>query len=77
MRDDDRERADAFSGPGCGWTRLDALNCLIFWVPSAFARESCIKGAIHVRGGVLKSTLVVDSDRHTNTVAFSPSVPQS
>ena len=22
------ERADAFSGPGCCWTRLDALNCL-------------------------------------------------
>ena len=27
-----------------------------------FAHESCIKVAITVRGGVLKSTLVVDTD---------------
>ena len=37
------------------------------------------KGAMFVRGGVFKSTLVVDNDRtvhgvHTNTAAFSPSV---
>ena len=46
------------------------------------AHESCIKGAIRVRGGVLKSTLVVGNDTtvhdvHTYTVAFSPSVLQS
>ena len=45
------------------------------------AHESCIKGAIRVRGGVLKSTLVVDNDTtvhvHTYTVAFSLSVLQS
>ena len=44
-----------------------------------FAHESCIKVAIAVRGGVLKFTLVVDSDTtvhdvHTDTVAFSPRV---
>ena len=47
MRNDDREeREDAFSGAGCGWTRLDASNCLSFVDSSAFAHESCIKGAI-------------------------------
>ena len=40
------------------------------------AHESCIKGAIRVRGGVLKSTLVVGNDTtvhdvHTYIVAFS------
>ena len=45
-----------------------------------FAHESCIKGAITVRGGVLKFTLVVDNDTtlhggRTDTVAFSPTVP--
>ena len=43
------------------------------------AHESCIKVAIHVRGGVLKLTSVFDNDTtvhdvHTYTVAFSPSV---
>ena len=41
----------------------------------ASLRESCIKGAIFLRGGVLKSTLVAVNDSvHTYTVAFSPSV---
>ena len=77
------ERADAFSGPGCGQTRLDALNCLDvlsqFVDPSAFAHESCIKVAIRVRGVVPTSTFVVDNNRqctmyNSNTVAFSHSV---
>ena len=81
------ERADAFSGPGCVCT----LNCLdknqlaeltsslISVDPSAFAHESCIEGAIRARGGVLKSTLVVDNDRQCTmyTRTQSPSVPQS
>ena len=59
--------------------QLAEVSSLIFVDPSAFAHESCIKGAVHVRGGVLKSTLVVDNDTtvhdvHTYTVAFSPSV---
>ena len=44
-----------------------------------FVQESCIKVAIHVRGGVLKFTHVVENDTtvhdvHAYTVAFSPSV---
>ena len=82
------ERADAFSGPGCVCT----LNCLDrnqlaeltssvfdFCDPSAFAHESCIDGAIRVRGGVLKSTLVVDNDRQCTMYIHTQllSVPQS
>ena len=41
--------------------------------------DTCIKVAIHVRGGVLKFAHVVDNDTtlhdvHTHTVAFSPAV---
>ena len=59
--------------------RLDASNCLSFVDPSAFAHESCIKGAIHARGGVLKSTLVVDNDKQCTMYIHTqlPSVPQS
>ena len=89
------ERADAFSGPGCVCTRawrVDTVNLFDknqvadvlaeFVCPTflrRFARESCIKVAIHVRGGVWKFTHVVENDTtvhdvHTYTVAFSPSV---
>ena len=59
--------------------QLADVSSLIFVDPSAFAHESCIKVAIHVRGGVLKPRLVVDNDTtvhdvHTYAVAFSPSV---
>ena len=52
---------------------------LSFFVERYFRVESCIKVAIHVRGGVLKFTSVVDDDTtvhdvHTNTVSFSLSV---
>ena len=41
--------------------------------PSAIlAHEPCIEGANHVRGGVLKSTLVVDNDSVQTQHAFSP-----
>ena len=56
-------------------TRFDALNCLdknplpdvftlIFVDYSAFCSLVllALKGAVHVRGGVLKSTIVVDND---------------
>ena len=73
------ERADAcFSGPGCGCTRLDALNCLDKnQLADVSSLIFCIRGAVHVRGGVLTSTLVVDNDTtvhdvHTYTVAFGP-----
>ena len=39
----------------------DQAVAVIFVGPSALAHESRIKGAILVRGGVLKSTLVVDT----------------
>ena len=62
------ESADAcFSGP-----RL-CLYIQFFEFCESFLdspRESCIKGANHVRGGVLKSTLIVDNEQH----AFSPTV---
>ena len=83
------ERADT----GGIWTSLcvHALNCLdkdqltdvsslILVDPSAIWHANLAsKGAIFERGGVLKSTLVVDNDTtvhgvHTNTVASSPSV---
>ena len=54
--------------------------CVCFFVdPSASAHVSCIKGAIRVRGGVLKSTLVVDNDRQCTMyiITQSRSVPQS
>ena len=60
MAEDDRERADAFSGP-----RL-CLYIELFELCGSFrdsAHEPCIKGANHVRGGAIKSTLVVDNDR--------------
>ena len=51
----------------------------VLWILPLFAHESCIEGTVRARGGVLKSTLVVDDDTtvhdvHTYTVAFSPSV---
>ena len=69
---------------------VHALNCvdrnqlvelkssLIFVDPSSFAHGSCIKGAIRARGGVLKSTLVVDNDRQCTMYIRTqlPSVPQ-
>ena len=73
-------------GSGCGWTRFDALNCLdknqlVSLLNDAFRvslTSLASKGAIIVRGGVLKFTHVVDNDTvhdvHTCTVAFSPSV---
>ena len=56
---------------------LDLLVKLLVF--PCFAHESCIKGAIIVRGSVLKPTHVLDNDttvhgEHTKTVAFSPSV---
>ena len=55
------ERADAcFSGPRlCWYIELFEFFCGSF---RDLAHESCIEGANHVRGGVLKSTLVVDND---------------
>ena len=43
------------------------------------AHESCIKGAKHVRGGVLKSRLVADNERECTMFirTQSLSVPQS
>ena len=67
------ERADAcFQNQGC----VGASNCLIFFCGSFrdFPHESCIKGANHARGGVLKSTLVVDNDSVHTQHAFSPMV---
>ena len=73
MRDDDREQT-LFQDQGCGCS----LNCLTFVDPSAFAHESCIKVAIHVRTGVLKFTYVVDNDTAVHDVHTRlPSVPQS
>ena len=56
--------------------KLRDVSLLVF---PRFAHESCIKGSIIVRGGVLKSTLDVDKDTtlhgvRTDTVAFSPTV---
>ena len=87
MRDDDREQQTLFSGPGGVCT----LNCsdkdqLADVSSSIFVDLSAIelanlasKGAIFVRGGVLKSTLVVDNDRQCTMYIHTqlPSVPQS
>ena len=60
--------------------RLADVSSLIFVDPSAIHLVNLAsKGAIFARGGVLKSTLVVDNDTKvhgvcTNRVAFSPSV---
>ena len=68
------ERADAcFSRPRlCGYIEL-------FEICGSFldlAHESCIKGANHARGGLLKSTLVVDNDSvHTDTACFQSHSP--
>ena len=44
-----------------------------------FAHESCIRGAILVRGGVPKYRLVVDTTRHCTVYIMTKllSVPQS
>ena len=84
MRDDDRERVDAFSGPGCVCTRawqVDTVNCLkkknsrqtcflnFSNVSSAFSLTSLASnGAVHVRGGVIKFRLVVDNDTTVHAV---------
>ena len=49
------------------------------WFLPRVAHESCIKGVIIVRAGVLKFTVVVDDDttlhdEHTDKVACSPTV---
>ena len=67
------ERPDAcFQNQSC----VDTSNCLSFFCGSFrhSAHESCIKGANNVRGGVLKSTLVVDNDNVHSQHAFSPTV---
>ena len=71
VRDDDRE-SRRFQDQGC----VGTLNCLIFFCGSFrdLAHESCIKGANHVRGEVLKFTLVVDNDSVHTQHAFSPMV---
>ena len=79
------ERADTvvsfFRVPGaCDDDRESRSLFLMFFMSlPRFSHESCIKVAVQVRGGVFKSTLVVDNDTtvhdvHTCTVAFSPSV---
>ena len=69
------ERANAFSGP-----RL-CLSIELFQFCGSFsdlAHESCIEGANHLRGGVLKSTLVVDKDSvHTYTACIVRSAQTS
>ena len=90
MRDDDREKKDAFSRPRCGCTRFDALNCLTkkekadvlsqFCGSFRFCSESCIKGAIRVRGGALKSLHMLPTmTRQCNIYIHTqlPSIPQS
>ena len=68
--DADIERADFFSGLGCGCTRqLSRQNCLIFVDLSDSAYESVIRGTIRVRGEVIKSTLIVNNV-HSLTVVF-------
>ena len=49
------------------------------WILPFKTHESCIKGAIRVRGGVLKSTPVVNDDRQCTMYirTQSLSVPQS
>ena len=64
------ERADVFffSGPRlCWYSELFE----IFGSFRDLAPESCIKGENHSRGGVLKSTLVVDNDSVHTQHAFS------
>ena len=78
MRDDDRQsRLFFFSGPGCVCTRawqVDTVNSSAILLTSLASN-----GAVHVRGGVLKFTLVVDNDRQCtmHIHAQLPSVPQS
>ena len=53
------------------------FSFLCWSVLPRFAHETCIKVAIHARGGVLKVTSAVDNDTtvhdvHTSTVASSP-----
>ena len=83
------ERADAFSGPGCVCTfncldknQLPELTSSLISVdPYAIKLANLASNdAIFVRGGVLKSTLVVDNDTtvhdvHTHTQFLS--APQS
>ena len=90
---DDREQILVVSQDQAVVVRLDALSCLdrsqlteltssVFDFCGSFRlllTSLASKGAITVRGGVLKSTLVVDNDTtvhgvHTDTVASSPSV---
>ena len=83
MRDDEswREsrRSFLFPGPGCVCTRawqVDTVNCLSFVDLSAILLTSLASnGAVHVRGGVIKCSPVVDNDTtvhavHIYTVAF-------
>ena len=61
MRNDDRESKLFFlsSGPRLCWYSVLFEICGSF---REIAHGSCIKGANHVRGGMFKSTLVVDTD---------------
>ena len=66
------EKADAFSGPEL------CLYIELFEFCGSFrdlAHESCIKGANHVRGGVLKSTFVVDNDTQCAMYIRTQSLP--
>ena len=70
VRDDVRESRRLFSESRLCWCiELFEFFCGSF---RDLAHESCIKGANHVRGGVLKSTLVVDNDSVHTQHAFSP-----
>ena len=68
------ERADVFfSGPRSCWYIELFESCGSF---RDLAHESCIEGANHARGEVLKSTLVVDNDSvHTYTGCFQSHTP--
>ena len=72
VRDDVRESRRLFSESRLCWCiELFEFFCGSF---RDLAHESCIKGANHARGGVLKSTLVVDNDSVHTQHAFSPTV---
>ena len=83
MRDDDREQAlfqdhtvNSFRHESVG---RRALSVSLLNDTSAFCSRVLRQSCIHVRGGVLKFTHVVDNDTtvhdvQTYTVAFSPSV---
>ena len=63
-----------FQDQGCVWWNVELFGfCGSF---RDLAHESCIEGANHARGGVLKSTLVVDNDSvHTDTSCFQSHSP--